>query len=36
VDETKRVNDLLIARRAELESLIAEWEEVAQSIEANS
>src|SRR5450432_2978959 len=36
VEETKRVNDLLIARRTDLESLIAEWEEVAQSIETNS
>jgi hypothetical protein len=36
VEETKRVNDLLTARRADLEALMAEWEEVAQLIEANS
>ncbi len=36
VDETQRVNDLLTARRTDLESLLLEWEEVAQSIEANS
>jgi len=36
VEETMRVNDLLTARRADLEALMAEWEEVAQLIEANS
>jgi len=36
VDETKRVNELLEARRSDLEALMFEWEEVAQSIEANS
>ena len=36
VEETKRVNDLLQARRADLEALMMEWEEVAQLIEANS
>ena len=36
VEETRRVNDLLAARRSDLEALIAEWEEVAQLIEANS
>ena len=36
VEETQRVTDLLDARRADLESLLGEWEEVAQSIEANS
>ncbi len=36
VDETQRVNELLTARRTDLESLLLEWEEVAQSIEANS
>ena len=36
VDETKRVTELLEARRADLEALMAEWEEVAQLIEANS
>jgi ATP-binding cassette, subfamily F, member 3 len=33
--ETSRLNDLLRARRAELEALLGEWEEVAQTIEAN-
>jgi ATP-binding cassette subfamily F protein 3 len=36
VDETKRVTELLEARRADLEALMAEWEDVAQVIEANS
>jgi ATP-binding cassette, subfamily F, member 3 len=36
VDETKRVNELLEARRNDLEALMNEWEEVAQLIEANS
>ncbi|MGD0772973.1 MAG: ABC-F family ATP-binding cassette domain-containing protein [Candidatus Solibacter sp.] len=36
VEETKRVHELLEARRADLEALMIEWEEVAQSIEANS
>ena len=35
VEETSRVSDLLNARRADLEALLAEWEEVAQTIEAN-
>ncbi|HUI54407.1 MAG TPA: ABC-F family ATP-binding cassette domain-containing protein [Bryobacteraceae bacterium] len=35
VDETVRVNDLLNARRADLQTLLGEWEEVAQSLEAN-
>ena len=35
VDETVRVNELLIARRGDLQHLLAEWEEVAQTIEAN-
>ncbi len=35
VDETMRVNELLIARRGDLQHLLAEWEEVAQTIEAN-
>jgi ATP-binding cassette subfamily F protein 3 len=34
-EETVRVSDLLNARRADLTSLLAEWEEVAQAIEAN-
>ena len=36
VDETKRVHELLEARRADLEALMMEWEDVAQLIEANS
>jgi ATP-binding cassette, subfamily F, member 3 len=35
VEETSRVSDLLSARRKELETLLAEWEGVAQTIEAN-
>jgi ATP-binding cassette subfamily F protein 3 len=35
-EETRRVTELLNARRADLEALLGEWEEVAQSIEANS
>jgi ATP-binding cassette subfamily F protein 3 len=34
-DETVRVNDLLNARRTDLLDLMAEWEDVAQTIEAN-
>jgi ATP-binding cassette, subfamily F, member 3 len=34
-EESVRVNDLLCARRADLAGLMAEWEEVAQAIEAN-
>ena len=34
-DETVRVNDLLSARRTDLLNLMAEWEDVAQTIEAN-
>jgi ATP-binding cassette subfamily F protein 3 len=36
VDETKRLSELLEARRADLEALMIEWEDVAESIEANS
>ena len=36
VDETVRVNELLRARRGDLQHLLAEWEEVAQTIEANN
>jgi ATP-binding cassette subfamily F protein 3 len=36
VEETVRLNDLLNARRGNLEALLKEWEEVAQSIEANT
>jgi ATP-binding cassette, subfamily F, member 3 len=35
-EETQRTSELLNARRADLESLLLEWEEVAQTIEANS
>ena len=35
-EETRRVSELLEARRRDLEGLLAEWEDVAQSIEANS
>ncbi|MBZ5619921.1 MAG: ABC-F family ATP-binding cassette domain-containing protein [Acidobacteriia bacterium] len=34
-EETKRLSELLDARRGELVSLLGEWEEVAQLIEAN-
>jgi len=34
-EETKRLSELLGARRGDLESLLGEWEEVAQLIEAN-
>lgn len=34
-DETVRVNDLLNARRTDLLNLMAEWENVAQTIEEN-
>jgi ATP-binding cassette subfamily F protein 3 len=36
VEETVRVNGLLEARRADLEALMEEWEEVSHSIEASS
>ena len=36
VEETKRITELLGARRADLEALMMEWEDVAQLIEANS
>jgi len=35
-EETRRVSDLLDARRADLESLMTEWEQVAQAIEMNA
>ena len=35
VEETMRLNDLLHARKGDLEKILAEWEEVAQTIEAN-
>ena len=34
-EETVRVSELLSARRADLQILLAEWEDVAQTIEAN-
>ena len=36
VEETQRVSGLLDARRTDLETLMVEWEEVANTIEANS
>ncbi len=36
VEETRRITGMLDARRADLESVMAEWEHVAQAIEANS
>ncbi len=36
VDETRRLTELLDARKKDLENLLAEWEEVAQLIEANT
>jgi ATP-binding cassette subfamily F protein 3 len=36
VEETVRLNDLLTARRKGLEALVAEWEEVVQSMEASA
>jgi ATP-binding cassette, subfamily F, member 3 len=36
VEETMRLTELMDQRRAGLEALLAEWEEVSQSIEANS
>jgi ATP-binding cassette, subfamily F, member 3 len=35
VEETQRRTDLLSVRRSEMETLLAEWEEVAQTLEAN-
>ena len=36
VEETKRVSELLDTRKSELGKLLAEWEEVAEAIEANT
>ena len=36
MEETLRLTDLLNSRRADLEALMAEWEDVSHSIEANS
>jgi ATP-binding cassette subfamily F protein 3 len=36
VEETRRTHELLEARRADLEALMLEWEDVAQLIESNS
>ncbi len=36
VEETKRVSGLLETRKSELGKLLAEWEEVAEAIEANT
>ena len=35
VEETRDLTELLNARRKDLEALLAEWETVAQTIEAN-
>jgi ATP-binding cassette subfamily F protein 3 len=35
VDETRRITGLLDARRADLNALLTEWEEVGQAIEAS-
>src|SRR5262249_44393813 len=35
-EETQMMSELLNARRSDLEALLIEWEEVAQTIEANS
>jgi ATP-binding cassette subfamily F protein 3 len=35
-EETRRVSGLLDSRRADLDALMSEWEQVAQAIEANS
>jgi ATP-binding cassette, subfamily F, member 3 len=35
VEETVRLNDLIVARRTALAALVAQWEEVVQSLEAN-
>jgi hypothetical protein len=35
VDETRLNTELLASRRADLEALMREWEEVAQAIEAS-
>jgi ATP-binding cassette subfamily F protein 3 len=35
VEETVRLNDLLLARKKGLETLVAEWEAVVESMEAN-
>jgi len=34
-EETIRISELLAARRADLDALMSEWEQVAESIEAN-
>jgi ATP-binding cassette subfamily F protein 3 len=36
VEETVRLNDILTGRRAALDKLVKEWEEVVESIEANA
>jgi ATP-binding cassette subfamily F protein 3 len=35
VEKTMRTSELLGARRADLEALMTEWEQVSQTIEAN-
>jgi cell fate (sporulation/competence/biofilm development) regulator YmcA (YheA/YmcA/DUF963 family) len=36
VEETVRLNDLLMARRKELETRVAEWEELSAELETNA
>ena len=36
VEETVRLNDLLTARRKELETRVAEWEELSAELETNA
>ena len=36
VEETVRLNDLLMARRKELEARVAEWEELSAELETNA
>jgi hypothetical protein len=36
MEETRRTSELLETRRSDLTALLAEWENVAQSIEAQS
>ena len=36
VEETRRITELLDARRADLEALMAEWEDVAHALETSN
>jgi len=35
-EETRRITESLESRRADLEALVGEWEELSQSIDANT